>query len=170
PLSAVRKSPLTYLFAQSEFGLLCPVSMTDSLTRTIRRFASPELLARYLPGLLAEDLEGQLQGAMFMTERFAGSDVGATETRAVASGDHWLLYGDKWFCSNAGADLALVLARPEGAANAANTGTGGLGLFLMPRLLPSGAPNRYRIVRLKDKLGTRAMASGEIALEGATAW
>ena len=51
---------------------------------------------------------------MFMTERFAGSDVGATETRAVPEGDHWLLTGDKWFCSNAGADLALVLARPEG--------------------------------------------------------
>jgi acyl-CoA dehydrogenase len=170
PLSAASKYALTYLFAQSEFGLLCPVSMTDSLTRTIRRFASPELLQRYLPGLLAEDLESQLQGAMFMTERFAGSDVGATETRAVAqsgeSGDHWLLYGDKWFCSNAGADLALVLARPEGAP----AGTAGLGLFLMPRVLPSGGPNRYRIVRLKDKLGTKAMASGEIVLEGAMAW
>ena len=96
----------------------------------------------------------------------AGSDVGATETRAVRSGDHWLLYGDKWFCSNADADLALVLARPEGAPS----GTAGLGLFLMPRVLPSGAANSYRIVRLKDKLGTRAMASGEITLTGAVAW
>jgi alkylation response protein AidB-like acyl-CoA dehydrogenase len=59
-----------------------------------------------------------------------------------------------------------VLARPEGAP----AGTAGLGLFLMPRTLPSGEPNRYRIVRLKDKLGTRAMASGEIVLEGAAAW
>jgi acyl-CoA dehydrogenase len=166
PLSAASKYALTYLFAQSEFGLLCPVSMTDSLTRTIRRFANPELIDRYLPGLLAEDPESQLQGAMFMTERFAGSDVGATETRAVRCGDHWLLHGDKWFCSNADADLALVLARPEGAP----AGTAGLGLFLMPRTLPSGEPNRYRIVRLKDKLGTRAMPSGEIVLEGAAAW
>ncbi|HEY1245413.1 MAG TPA: acyl-CoA dehydrogenase family protein [Hyphomicrobiaceae bacterium] len=170
PLSAASKYALTYLFAQSEFGLMCPVSMTDSLTRTIRRFASPELVERYLPGLLAEDFERQLQGAMFMTERFAGSDVGATQTRAVRrpgdTGDHWLLYGEKWFCSNAGADLALVLARPDGAPG----GTAGLGLFLMPRMLTSGAPNRYRIVRLKDKLGTRAMASGEIVLEGAAAW
>jgi alkylation response protein AidB-like acyl-CoA dehydrogenase len=166
PLSSASKYALTYLFAEAEFGLLCPVNMTDSLTRTIRRFASPELLDRYLPGLLADDAEGQLQGAMFMTERFAGSDVGATETRAVYSGDRWLLHGDKWFCSNADADLALVLARPDGAP----AGTAGLGLFLMPRTLPSGEPNRYRIVRLKDKLGTRAMASGEIALEGAAAW
>jgi len=166
PLSAASKYALTYLFAQSEFGLLCPVNMTDSLTRTIRRFADPALLDRYLPGLTAEHPDGQLQGAMFMTERFAGSDVGATETRAVRCGDHWLLTGDKWFCSNADADLALVLARPEGAP----AGTAGLGLFLMPRLLPTGEPNRYRIVRLKDKLGTRAMASGEIRLEGAAAW
>jgi len=166
PLSAASKYALTYLFAQSEFGLLCPVNMTDSLTRTMRRFADEKLLARYLPGLLADDLEGQLQGAMFMTERWAGSDVGATETRAVRAGDHWLLYGDKWFCSNADADLALVLARPEGAAS----GTSGLGLFLMPRVLPTGAPNSYRIVRLKDKLGTRAMASGEVVLAGAVAW
>ena len=166
PLSAASKYALTYLFAQSEFGLLCPVNMTDSLTRTIRRFADEKLQARYLPGLIADDPDGQLQGAMFMTERWAGSDVGATETRAVRSGDHWLLYGDKWFCSNADADLALVLARPEGAAG----GTAGLGLFLMPRVLPSGAPNGYRIVRLKDKLGTRAMASGEVVLAGAVAW
>jgi alkylation response protein AidB-like acyl-CoA dehydrogenase len=165
PLSAVSKYALTYLFAQSEFGLLCPVNMTDSLTRTIRRFAGKELLDRYLPGLLAENAEHQIQGAMFMTERFAGSDVGSTETRAVADGDHWRLYGDKWFCSNADAGLALVLARPEGAA----AGTAGLGLFLMPRALPSGEANSYRIVRLKDKLGTRAMASGEIVLEGAHA-
>ncbi|MGE3065158.1 MAG: acyl-CoA dehydrogenase family protein [Hyphomicrobiaceae bacterium] len=166
PLPSAAKYVLTYLFAQSEFGLLCPVSMTDSLTRTIRRFADEGLLARYLPGLLAEEAGDRLQGAMFMTERAAGSDVGATETRAVPAGDHWLLYGDKWFCSNTDAGLALVLARPQGAP----AGTKGLGLFLMPRVLPSGEPNRYRIVRLKHKLGTRAMPSGEITLEGASAW
>lgn len=168
PLSATSKYILTYLFAQSEFGLLCPVNMTDSLTRTIRRFAAPELVERYLPGLTAHDPSEQIQGAMFMTERFAGSDVGATETRAVRDGDRWRLYGQKWFCSNADAGLALVLARPEGPDVA--EGTRGLGLFLMPRELEDGSPNRYRIVRLKDKLGTRSMASGEIELEGARAW
>lgn len=166
PLSPASKYAITYLFSQSEFGLMCPVSMTDSLTRTIRRFAGKELLDRYLAGLTADTAAEHLQGAMFMTERFAGSDVGATETRAVREGDHWRLTGDKWFCSNASADLALVLARPEGSA----PGTAGLGLFLMPRVLPDGTLNSYRIVRLKDKLGTKAMASGEIRLEGAHAW
>lgn len=166
PLSPIAKYALTYLFAQSEFGLLCPVNMTDSLTRTIRMFADEALLARYLPGLLATDAAEQLQGAMFMTERFAGSDTGASRTRAVPDGEAWRLYGEKWFCSNADADLALVLARPEGAPE----GTKGLGLFLMPRRLPDGSDNAFRIVRLKDKLGTRSMASGEIVLEGARAW
>lgn len=166
PLHPALKYALTYLFAQSEFGLLCPVNMTDSLTRTLRRFADPVLIERYLPRLLEYDIEDLYQGAMFMTEREAGSDVGAIATCAVREGDHWLLHGEKWFCSNADADLALVLARPQGA----EPGIRGLGLFLMPRTLDDGEPNRYRIVRLKDKLGTRSMASGEIRLEGATAY
>jgi acyl-CoA dehydrogenase len=166
PLSSLSKYALTYLFAQSEFGLLCPVNMTDSLIRTIRRYAEPEILERYLPRLLADDPDQMFQGAMFMTELQGGSDVGATTTRAVRSGGHWLLTGDKWFCSNADADVALVLARPEGA----QAGTRGLGLFLLPRMLENGTANSYRIVRLKEKLGTRAMASGEIRLDGALAW
>ena len=101
-----------------------------------------------------------------MTEKSGGSDVGALETVARRESGEWRLYGDKWFCSHADADLALLLARPEGAS----AGTRGLGLFAMPRRLDDGGRNRYRIVRLKDKLGTRSMASGEIVLEGAFAW
>ncbi len=166
PVHHVAKYALQYLFAQSEFGLLCPLSMTDSLTRTLIRYADQSLLDRFLPSLLAEDFEDTAQGAMFMTEQDAGSDVGETATTAVPDGDAWRLYGDKWFCSNADADVVLVLARPEGGGE----GTRGLGLFLMPRTLPDGSANRYRIIRLKDKLGTRSMASGEITLEGASAW
>ncbi len=166
PVPHVAKYAIQYLFAEAEFGLLCPISMTDALTRTLRRYADPDLVNRYLPGLTAERLEDQIQGAMFMTEKAAGSDVGATETVARRDGEGWRLWGDKWFCSNTDAGLALVLARPEGAP----PGIKGVSLFLLPRDLPQGGRNRYRIVRLKDKLGTRSMASGEITLEGAAAW
>ncbi len=166
PLPPAAKYALTYLYVQAEFGVCCPLSMTDSLTRTIRKYAEPGLVARYLPGLTSQDMDALVQGAMFMTEQQAGSDVGGVSTKAVRQGEHWALYGDKWFCSNADAGLALVLARPEGAP----AGTRGLSLFLLPRTLPDGSTNRYRIVRLKDKLGTRAMPSGEIKLEGALAW
>jgi len=177
PVPHVVKYAMTYLFAQAEFGVLCPVNMTDSLARVLRRFAGPELLARHLPRLTATDLARLWQGAMHLTERSGGSDVGATATVArpvgpeevpaglAAGAPLWRLSGAKWFCSNAGAELALVLARPEGAA----PGTRGLGLFLVPRHLPDGALNGCRIERLKDKLGTRDMATGEVTLDGALA-
>lgn len=160
------KYALTFLFVQSEFGLCCPVSMTDSLTRTLRRYGNPALVARFLPNLIAQDLDTLYQGAMFMTEQAAGSDVARTATQARLVDGTWRLYGDKWFCSNPDAGLAMVLARPEGAKD----GIDGLALFLLPRTLPDGSRNHYQIMRLKDKLGTRSMASGEIVLDGAEAY
>jgi acyl-CoA dehydrogenase len=166
PLPAAAKYALTFLFVQAEFGLCCPLSMTDSLTRTLRKFGAPELVERYLPALTTQDFDALAQGAMFMTEQGAGSDIAATETLAHRDGDTWKLTGDKWFCSNPDAALAMVLARVEGAPE----GMRGVSLFLLPRTLEDGSPNAYRIIRLKDKLGTRSMASGEIRLEGATAY
>ena len=167
PLPPAAKYALTFLFAQAEFGLLCPVNMTDSLARTLRRFGSPELVERYLPLLASQDMDALHQGAMFMTEQGAGSDIAATAVTAEPANDGThRLHGDKWFCSNVDAELALVLARRVGAA----PGLKGVGLFLLPRTLPDGTANAYRIVRLKEKLGTRSMASGEIRLEGAKAW
>jgi hypothetical protein len=101
--------------------------------------------------------------AQFLTEQGAGSDVGNIEVMARAEGDHWLIDGDKWFCSNADAEVILLLARTEGAVE----GSRGLSMFLVPRELPDGSRNNYRIVRLKDKLGTWSMASGEVTLDGA---
>src|SRR6201988_1981743 len=106
------------------------------------------------------------QGGQFMTEKEGGSDVGTLTTVAVQEADHWRLHGEKWFCSNADAKVVMLLARPQGAAS----GTRGVGLFLMPRFLDDASQNHYRIVRLKDKLGTRSMASGEIKFEGAIAY
>ena len=169
-MPAAAKYALTYLFVQAEFGLCCPLSMTDSLSRTLRKFGDTALVERYLPALTTQVFDDLQQGAMFMTEQGAGSDVAATATRAepVASawGDAFRLHGDKWFCSNPDAGLAMVLARIDGAP----AGMSGVSLFLLPRQLPDGTANAFRILRLKDKLGSRSMASGEIRLEGALAW
>lgn len=166
PLPHPAKYAMTFLFSQAEFGLYCPISMTDSAARVINRFATPELAERFVPNLTSMDMEHLYQGAMFMTEMGAGSDVGATTTLAREEEGEWRLYGEKWFCSNVDADVVLTLARPEGASG----GTKGLGMFLLPKTLPDGRRNRYRIVRLKDKLGTRSMPSGEVVLEGAVAY
>ncbi|MGO4712340.1 acyl-CoA dehydrogenase family protein [Bradyrhizobium sp. 2TAF24] len=166
PMPPAAKYALTYLFVQAEFGLMCPVSMTDSLTRTLKRYGDPNLVGRFIERLTTLDFDELTQGAMFMTEQGAGSDVAATATRAVLQADGtWQLTGDKWFCSNADADLAMVLARSEDAP-----GLKGISLFLLPKIRGDGTPNAYRILRLKDKLGTRSMASGEIRLEGAEAY
>jgi alkylation response protein AidB-like acyl-CoA dehydrogenase len=163
----VVKYALSYLFAQSEFGLLCPVNMTDSTARILTRFGSPELRGRYLPRLTTTVYEDLWQGTQWMTEKTGGSDVGALTTTARRDADgSWRLWGDKWFCSNANAAMALTLARPEGAA----AGTRGLGMFLVPKHLPDGARNAWTINRLKDKLGSRSMATGEVTFEGAVAY
>ncbi|WBU56266.1 acyl-CoA dehydrogenase family protein [Paracoccus sediminicola] len=165
-LHPLAKYALVYLFVQAEFGLCCPLSMTDSLTRTLCKFGSNTLIDRYLDRLTSQDMDSLFQGAMFMTEQVAGSDVGAIQTVARRTEEGWRLYGDKWFCSNPDAELAMVLARPEDGGE----GTKALSLFLLPRHLSDGRLNAYRIIRLKDKMGTRSMASGEIVLEGAEAY
>jgi acyl-CoA dehydrogenase len=155
-----------YLFAQAEFGLLCPVNLTDSSSELVRRYGSATIRARYLEAMWSQDLTLLHRCAQFMTEKAGGSDVGAAELTAVRDGDDWRLWGEKWFCSNVDAELAVLLARPEGARD----GGRGLGLFLMPKTLKDGTRNAYRITRLKDKLGSRDMASGEIVFEGALAY
>src|SRR5256884_7174929 len=162
----VAKHAFTFLFNQAEFGLGCPINVTDGCAKLLNNFGNEALKARYLDGLTQTDMSKLTQGGQFMTEKEGGSDVGTLTTRAVQEDDHWRLYGEKSFCSNADAKVVMLLARPEGAG----PGTRGVGLFLMPRYLDDGSQNHYRIVRLKDKLGTRSMASGEIKFEGAIAY
>src|SRR5204862_356871 len=94
-----------------------------------------------------------------MTEIKGGSDLGAAvETIARPAGDGWLLTGGKYFASNASAELAVVAARPVGAA----AGVRGLALFLVPRYRHDGELN-YFIRRLKDKIGTRSVPTGKVS-------
>ena len=162
----IAKYVFQYIFVQSEFGLMCPISVTDTSAMLIERYGNEATKAKLLPGMWSQDMEQVLKSAQLMTEKTGGSDVGNIELEARQEDGVWRLYGEKWFCSCADGDVALLLARPEGAPG----GSGGLGLFAMPRHLEDGSRNAYRIVRLKDKLGTRSMASGEIVFEGAVAY
>jgi alkylation response protein AidB-like acyl-CoA dehydrogenase len=148
-----------------EGGHACPVTCTAGLIRALRLHGSHELRERFLPPLLETDYDRCQRGAQFLTEEHGGSDVGANLTRAVRDGDVWRLYGEKWFCSVADADQFVVTARPEDAAE----GTPGIGCFLVPREVDR-PPNGFTIRKLKDKLGTRALATGEIVFDGAVAY
>ncbi|MHB8554926.1 MAG: acyl-CoA dehydrogenase family protein [Candidatus Dormibacteria bacterium] len=172
---------LLYLLSESDPGLGCPVTLTAATAYVVSRHGSEGQKSRYLPRLAVREEGPFADGATFVTEKQGGSDAGLATTVAdplakgelsatrqvYGAGDEQLvrLTGEKWFASNADADLALVTARPPGGSD----GTRGLGLYLMPRDLADGSMNAYRIRRLKDKLGTTGLATGELELQGALA-
>ncbi len=148
---------LGYLFAMAEIGLYCPLCMTDGVARIITRHGTAGQVERVVPRMGARNAADRWTGAMFVTERAGGSDVGANEMIARRGHDgRWRLTGRKWFCSNVDAQAVLVTARPEGAP----AGTKGLRTFL---LLPHQSTG-VEIERLKDKLGVRSMPTGEVRL------
>ena len=149
-----------------EGGHNCPLACTAGAIRALSALGTQEQKDRYLAPLLNPDFNENYTGAQFLTELQGGSDVGANATRALPAEDGtWRIHGEKWFCSNVDAEVALMTARFEGGPE----GSRGLGLFLVPAKKPDGSWNDYRVRRLKDKLGTRSMASGEIDFEGAYA-
>ena len=156
---------LDYITCFYDPGLTCPYVVSLATAVALDRHGNEALKARFLPPLLRRD-DTVWQGATWMTEIKGGSDLGANvETVAHPAGDRWLLTGDKYFASNAGADLAVVAARPEGGPS----GVRGLALFLLPKRREDGALN-YTIRRLKDKVATRSVPTGEIELRGSEAW
>ncbi|MTH96188.1 acyl-CoA dehydrogenase family protein [Roseibium sp. RKSG952] len=166
PMSHTVKFIFQYVFGQSEFGQLCPISATETTATLIKDYGDEATKARFYEGLTSQDTRTMLKGAQFMTERTGGSDVSNIQLEARFEDGNWRLYGEKWFCSCTDGDVALLLARPQGAP----AGNEGLGLFALPRRLDDGSRNAYRIVRLKNKLGSRSMASGEIVFNGAVAY
>ncbi len=161
----VVQAALGYLFHPSTATYFCPIAMTDGAARVILEFGPDHLRSAVFPHLISRDPTQAWSAGQWMTERQGGSDVGSNAVVARREGGAWRLYGQKFFCSNVSAELALALARPEGAT----AGTRGLALFAIPRTLPDGTPNLYRIERLKEKLGTRAVATAEVTLQGAHA-
>ncbi len=163
----VARAAKMMLVSQTEFGHGCPISMTYSAFPALQR--QPDLLEEWAPHLVslsydprslpASEKLGALIG-MGMTEKQGGSDVRANTTRAVSTGDGaFAITGHKWFCSAPMSDAFLVLAQAPR----------GLSCFLLPRFTPDGQRNRFFLQRLKDKLGNRSNASGEVEFDAAWA-
>jgi acyl-CoA dehydrogenase len=150
---------LIYTISFYDPGVCCPYTVTLGTAIPLAKYGSAESQARFLPQLLRKD-DSAWQGATWMTEIEGGSDLGAgVKTVARPAAEGWLLTGDKYFASNVGAELAVVAARPEGAPK----GVRGLALFLVPRHRRNGKLN-YFIRRLKDKIATRSVPTGEVEL------
>ena len=154
-----------YLLDQADIGMGCALGTGGGMVKS--------LVAAYAPAdvrehVLARFASGEWEGetAQLLTERAGGSDLGALETTATRHGDAWLLNGFKWFASNCDGQVFVVLAKPEGAPDSSR----GAASFLVLRTRRDGTRNGIRIRRLKDKLGTRSVASGEVELVDAEAF
>jgi alkylation response protein AidB-like acyl-CoA dehydrogenase len=154
-----------YLLNQADIGMGCALGTGGGMVQS--------LVAAYAPAdvrehVLAKFASGEWAGetAQLLTERSGGSDLGALETTATRSGDAWILNGFKWFASNCAGEAFVVLAKPEGAPDS----TRGVANFLVLRTRRDGSRNGIRVRRLKDKLGTRSVASGEVEFVDAEAF
>jgi alkylation response protein AidB-like acyl-CoA dehydrogenase len=157
---------LLTLYAPSAAVYTCHLAMTDGAARTLLEHADRALVERAVPRLTSRDPDRLWTSGQWMTERAGGSDVGATRTVARLDRDgRWRLDGEKWFTSAITSEVALTLARPEGAPE----GSAGLALFYLEQRLPDGSRNGIAIHRLKDKLGTRALPTAELSLDGTLA-
>jgi putative acyl-CoA dehydrogenase len=168
PGAHVARAAKVVSWGVADAGHLCPISMTYAVVPALR--TTPELAAQYEPlltnrvydyGLRTPLTKRGLIAGMSMTEKQGGSDVRTNTTRAVPVGDgSFRLTGHKWFTSAPMSDIFLTLAQtPEG-----------LSCFLVPRVLPDGSRNAFFLQRLKDKLGNRSNASGEVEYDGAIGW
>lgn len=156
-----------YVLSQAEPGFYCPVTLTLATAYLLDHYGDEAIKKRFLHNVCATGERELFEGATFLTERQGGSDVGANETVAVKDGEVYRLFGEKYFASNAGmAGVAMVLARIEGS----EAGSRGLSLFAVPWRNEDGSLNNLQVRRLKDKLGVKAVPSGEVEFHGATAY
>ena len=154
-----------YLLNQADIGMGCALGTGGGMVKSlVAAYAPPDVRDHVLAKLESGEWEGET--AQLLTERSGGSDLGALETTAARHGDAWLINGFKWFASNCNGEAFVVLAKPEGAPDS----TRGVATFLVLRTRRDGSRNGVRVRRLKDKLGTRSVASGEIEFVDAEAF
>ena len=161
----IAQAALLHLFSASSATYSCPLAMTDAAARVLIDHAEPELRERLLPRLLTQDPALFITSGQLMTERPGGSDVGGTETTAEPFGDHHKLHGWKWFTSATTSEMALTLARTSDAPRSR-----GLSCFAVEVKRIDGQLQDIHVDGLKDKLGTRALPTAELTLNGVEAW
>ncbi|HME16729.1 MAG TPA: acyl-CoA dehydrogenase family protein [Mycobacterium sp.] len=154
-----------YLLDQADIGMGCALGTGGGMVKSlVAAYAPADVRDHVLTKFASGEWEGET--AQLLTERAGGSDLGALETTATRQGDAWLLNGFKWFASNCDGQVFVVLAKPEGAPDSGR----GVANFLVLRTRRDGSRNGIRIRRLKDKLGTRSVASGEVEFVDAEAF
>ncbi len=164
-LSRVHQFARIYLFNPPSAIYTCPLAMTDGAARAIELYGDEAMKQRAYKNLTSRDPQEFWTSGQWMTERTGGSDVGGTSTIAKKDGDGYRLYGTKWFTSATTSQMAMTLARIEGAPE----GSRGLSLFYLELRDEQGRLDNITVHRLKDKLGTKALPTAELTLNGTRA-
>jgi len=157
----------SYLIYQNgEACIACPIACTEGLVTLLERYADTDETRRILAHC-TEGIDGDFGiAAQYVSEIQGGSDVPANVLEAVNEGGAWRLYGTKFFCSATHADYAAVTAKPTGSEEIA--------LFVVPSWLPGNKEreirNGFTIDRIKWKMGTTELTTGEITFTGALAY
>ncbi|XP_070619117.1 acyl-CoA dehydrogenase family member 11-like isoform X1 [Erythrolamprus reginae] len=159
-----------YLFMSFSALYGCPLAMTDGAAKVIESLGVPKPLEEAYAHLTSSDPKTFWTSGQWMTEHKGGSDVGGgTETVARKRPDgSYSLHGFKWFTSAADSDMTLTLARIVGPDGQIKQGSRGLSLFYL-KIYEDGKLNGIKIERLKEKMGTRAVPTAELTLDGARA-
>ncbi len=144
--------------------VICPLSMTDGAARVLELFKPGAFAEDYFKKLISRDPKRMWTAGQWMTERSGGSDVSGTETLAEKDGEFYKLYGTKWFTSAITAQLAMALGRLRDGDKDL-----GLSLFCLEIRDAENRLNHIQMNRLKDKLGTKAMPTAELELQGSQA-
>lgn len=154
-----------YLFHPSSAFVSCPLAMSDGAARAIELYGDDELKQGAFRKLTSRNPDDFWTSGQWMTEKTGGSDVSGTSTIARKVGEGYELHGVKWFTSATTSQMSMALARIEGHPE----GSRGLSLFYIPVRDAAGKLQNIEILRLKDKLGTRAMPTAELQLSGTPA-
>src|SRR5271166_891423 len=154
-----------YLLNQADIGMGCALGTGGGMVQS--------LVAAYAPADVKEHVLGKFESgewagetAQLLTERTGALETTARKSGRSDDGCAWLINGFKWFASNCAGEAFVVLAKPEGAPDS----TRGVANFLVLRTRRDGSRNGVRVRRLKDKLGTRSVASGEVEFVDAEAF
>ncbi len=151
-------TPIVEMWSSANLAFsLCPL-LNQGATELLAAHGSLEQKEKYLHKMVT----GEWTGTMNLTEPQSGSDLGTLKTRAVPSGDHYLISGQKIYITYGDHDLSqnvihMVLARTPDAP----AGTKGISLFIVPKYLvgADGEPkerNDLRCVSVEHKLGILA--------------
>ena len=150
--------------------------LTGANARLISRFGNAAQIEQFA----TPEIEGKWLGTMCLSEPQAGSGLGDIRTKAIAQGEddfgqRYALSGNKMWISGGDQDISqnivhLVLAKVPLPDGTLPSGTAGISLFIVPKILPDGRVNDVAVAGLNHKMGNRGISNCLLNFGNYPAW